>query len=114
MATGGAPARLEILRNLLPELAARPIDGRIDDLLAWAKKTPLSAAALGLDQSDLACLRTLRELEDLDPSLEELAGEFPEATESRLERLAAIGTLRRGQTPGAAPILTPLGQLITE
>ncbi|MBP7338708.1 hypothetical protein [Niveispirillum sp.] len=111
-ATGGAPIRLEMLRGDLQNLAARPVADRVEFLVAWAEKTPLHAEALGLDQADLACLKTIRELEDESPSRDELAAFCPDATETRLERLAVLGTLRQGRTPGAAPILTPLGQLI--
>jgi hypothetical protein len=111
-ATGGAPARLEALRRMLPDLAARPVANRIEDLVEWAKKTPFSAESMGLDQSDLVCLKTLRDLEGENPSKDDLVAFCPEATESRLERLAALGTLRQGRTPVAAPILTPLGRLI--
>jgi hypothetical protein len=111
-ATGGAPARLKVLRYFFPDLAVRSVAGRVEDLKDWAQKTPLPADALGLDQAERMCLNTLRELEDLDPSLEDLVSECPDATEQRLERLATLGTIRQGRTPDAAPILTPLGRLI--
>ncbi|WP_287833562.1 hypothetical protein, partial [Acidiphilium sp.] len=111
-ATGGAPARLEAMRDLLSDLAVRPVADRIRDLASWAMERPLPAEALGLTQADIACLRVLDEFEDLDPTLDDVAGECSEATGERLKRLASLGALRQGRTPGAAPILTPLGRLI--
>jgi hypothetical protein len=113
-ATGGAPARLEALRNILSDLAVRPVAARAEALADWAAKTPLSAAALGLEQADLNCLNMLKGLEDLDPSLTDFKDACPDATAPRLKRLATFGTLRQGQTADAAPILTPLGRLIAE
>lgn len=113
-ATGGAPARLEALRQRLPDLATRPVAERVAELARWAKQMPFATEAAGIDSEDRACLETLRHLEGLDASLEDLVGECPAATETRLERLAAVGLVRRGPAPGIAPILTPLGRLIVE
>ncbi|MFN3260761.1 MAG: hypothetical protein ACE37J_09390 [Pikeienuella sp.] len=111
-ATGGAPARLAVLRNILSDLTVRPVAERVGDLIDWAEQTPLSAAALGLHSADISCLNTLREFEGLDPSLEDLVAECPAATEERLEKLSSLRLLRQGREPDAAPILTPLGRLI--
>lgn len=111
-ATGGVPARLAALRAKLSELVPRPVAERAEVLDDWARETQLAAEAMGLDADDLACLRTLRDLDDPELSLTDLAELCPEATGARLQRLAALGTLRPGPMSGDAPGLSPLGLLV--
>lgn len=110
-ASGGAPARLAALRPLLSDLAARPVANRVRELREWMQRTPLAPDALGLSDQDRACLKGRRDLDDPDLQQDDFAALCPEATDDRLERLTALGCLRRGTRQGHAPILTPLGML---
>lgn len=113
-ATGGAPVNLELLRPSLSDLGARPVSDRIERLANSAKKLQLDVGTLGFTNLDLSCLATIRDIEDQDPTTEDLKEFCSDATDTRLEKLVAMGVLRRGRTPQAAPMLTPLGRLLAK
>ena len=113
-ASGGAPARLDLLLPLLKEIVARPETNVGDQLHGWTKKTPISLDDFGVNAEDSEFLRDLSELGEAITSRDEMQRELDLASEVRILKLAKLGLLHDSGLRDQIPTVSALGLLLVE
>jgi hypothetical protein len=113
MASGGIPARLEVMRPDLDRLVSTRASDRKAPLVTWMLDNPLNPIDLDLEQNLVEVLSALREFGVAINSLTDLTSVLEIASQNHLDLLMLKGLIASNDWEEGPVKLTPLGHLVT-